>query len=243
MRVALLADIHANLAALEAVLDDAESMGAEAIWQMGDIVGYGPDPDAVIRRLIECRAAGVLGNHDAAAIGLIGLAEFNPLAAEANRWTARCLGLESVRYLRSLPRVDLDGECTRVHGTLRDPLWEYLSTYEAAEAHFELQVTRLSIIGHTHVPVVLRCSPDGQVEATDPDDFEVVDLAGERVCINPGGLGQPRDGDPRAPYALLDTTAGTVSFRRVEYDIAATQQRMSHAGLPPALVARLAIGR
>jgi len=111
MRIALIADVHANLAALDAVLADAGSLGAEAVWQMGDVVGYGPHPNEVIRRLVECRAAGVAGNHDAAAVGELGLEEFNDLAAEANRWTARVLTPESIEYLKVLPEVDVDGTC------------------------------------------------------------------------------------------------------------------------------------
>lgn len=243
MRVALLTDIHSNLQALDAVLADARSLGFDAVWQMGDVVGYGPDPDAVIDRLQEVGATGVLGNHDAAAIGRLPLSDFNELAADANRWTAGVLSEASSAYLENLPRVHREDPFTLVHGSLRDPLWEYLVTHDAARAHFALQETPWSIVGHTHVPLVAEESAAGNVEAQSPAHDEVVSLNGRKLFINPGGVGQPRDGDPRACYALLDTVAETVTFRRVEYDIPATQQRMCDCGLPEPLVLRLARGR
>ncbi len=243
MRVALISDVHANLTALDAVLAHAGARGIESVWQLGDVAGYGPDPDAVVRRLRDCRAAGVMGNHDAAVVGLIPLDDFNPTAAEANRWTAGHIETESAEYLRSLPEVELDGDYTRVHGTLRAPLWEYLTTHEIAEAHFLLQQTPISVVGHTHLPVVLYRLQPGVHDSITPADGEVFELSGGQVCVNPGGLGQPRDGDPRAPYAILDTSAATITFFRVPYDIPAVQERIVEAGLPESLAARLALGR
>ncbi|HEY4670020.1 MAG TPA: metallophosphoesterase family protein [Tepidiformaceae bacterium] len=243
MRVALLTDIHANVQALDAVLADARSLGFDALWQMGDVVGYGPDPDAVIARLKELGASGVLGNHDAAAIGGLPLTDFNQLAASANRWTAGVLSDESKEYLAALPRVKREGDFTLVHGSLRDPLWEYLVTHDAARAHFSLQETTYSIVGHTHIPLVVEDAPGAAVGAESPAHDDVVRLAGRKLVINPGGVGQPRDGDPRACYALLDTVADSVTFRRVEYDVSATQKRMCDCGLPEPLILRLARGR
>jgi predicted phosphodiesterase len=243
MRVALISDVHANLTALDAVLAHAGARGIEAVWQLGDIVGYGPDPDAVVRRLKECAAAGVMGNHDAAAVGLMPLDDFNPTAAEANRWTAGQIDADSAAYLRSLPEVELDGEYTRVHGTLRGPLWEYMTTHEIAEAHFRLQQTPICVVGHTHLPAVVYRLRLGQHDSIRPADGEVFELGEGQVCVNPGGLGQPRDGDPRAPYAILDTSAATVTFHRVAYDIPAVQERIIEAGLPETLATRLARGR
>jgi diadenosine tetraphosphatase ApaH/serine/threonine PP2A family protein phosphatase len=151
--------------------------------------------------------------------------------------------MDSAAYLRALPEIDEDDETTLVHGSLRGPMWEYLSTYKEAEAHFALQRTPLSFVGHTHIALVVRQIRRGLVVAESPIDGEVVQITDEPTCINPGGLGQPRDGDPRASYALLNTTEATVTFHRVEYDVERTQLAMLRAGLPEALIARLAVGR
>ncbi|MBI2767846.1 MAG: metallophosphoesterase family protein [Chloroflexi bacterium] len=245
MRVALISDVHSNLAALDAVLAAAEAEGAEAVWHMGDLVGYGPQPGAVIARMAEIQARCVLGNHDAAAAGLAGTDEFNGPAGEAARWTARTITAEERALLAALPKVAEDGEYTRVHGSLRDPIWEYLDSVEAATAHFALQGTRFSVFGHTHLPIVIYQQDDHSLAAHRPGDGAGIDIGipGARVAINPGGAGQPRDGDPRACYALLDTGNLTVRFHRVAYDIAATQELMAAAGLPEPLIRRLARGR
>lgn len=243
MRVALLSDVHANLAALEAVLADADAENYDAVWHMGDLVGYGPQPDAVIERMVLAGAGCVMGNHDAAAVGAISLEQFNPLAAQAIRWTMGHISDASVEYLSALPEVLSDPVYTRVHGTARNPLWEYLSTFEAAKGHFDALTTPYSIVGHTHLPLVVREVAPGRVDAWTPTDGECVELGEERLCINPGGVGQPRDGDPRSCYAMLDSEAGTVTFKRIEYNIAETQRRMREAGLPRMLVERLALGR
>jgi predicted phosphodiesterase len=242
MRVVLLSDIHANLAALEAVLGAAEAAGCNAAWHLGDVVGYGPQPNEVVARLRELGAPGVMGNHDAAAAGLIGLAEFNDFAAEAARWTARAVGEATREYLAGLPRrLEQDG-VTLVHGTLRDPVWEYLTTYEAAAEHFAMQETLWSVVGHTHLPLAVFDDGEG-FEVVVPEDGMVLELGERRACLNPGGVGQPRDGDPRSAYAILDLDERTISFHRVAYDIAATQRLMVEAGLPQRLVSRLAAGR
>lgn len=243
MRVALLSDVHANLAALEAVLSDANAERVEAIWNVGDVVGYGPNPDQVIELMVTEGARCVAGNHDAAVAGLISLEDFNPRAAAAARWTIEHTTPASREYLTALPQVEKQGSYTLVHGTLRDPIWEYLTTFDAARAHFAAQETPYSVVGHTHLPLVVREVSPGRVEAFTPESGTVVEIGEERLCINPGGVGQPRDGDPRAAYAVLDTDAATVSFHRVAYDIATTQERMRAAGLPEALAVRLEFGR
>ncbi len=243
MRVALLSDVHSNLAALDAVLAHAENARYEAVWHMGDLVGYGPDPNEVVARMIAEGAACVMGNHDAAVAGIIDLEAFNDTAAEAARWTKGIISEDTREYLAKLPRMEEDGDYTRVHGSANDPIWEYLSTYDAARRHFESVQTRHSVVGHTHLPLVVREIGDGEVEASAPGDGECVELGEGRVCLNPGGVGQPRDGDTRSSYALLDTGAGDVTFYRVEYDIARTQVRMRERGLPRMLIERLAMGR
>ena len=242
MKVALISDVHANLPALEAVLREAERAGAAAVWSMGDQVGYGGDPDAVVARLIGAGAACVLGNHDAAAAGLIGTEEFNHLAATAAAWTAHALGEASRAWLGGLPEVLESDGWQRAHGTLHDPTWEYLSTMRAAEHHFAAQTARWSAVGHTHVPMVVWEEAEG-FAITAPGDGTTVALDERRACVNPGSVGQPRDGDTRASWALLDTDAGEVTFHRVAYDIGAAQARIRAAGLPEGLALRLARGR
>jgi predicted phosphodiesterase len=243
VRIAVLADIHSNITALDAVLVDADSLGAEAVWHCGDVVGYGPDPDAVIARLREAGAFGVMGNHDAAASGVIGVEGFNPIAAAAALWTAKNSSPETKEYLAALPRTHVQGAFTVVHGTLRDPLHEYLVTYDSARGHFVLQRTAYSIVGHTHLPLAIRLAADGEVETQTPADDGRVELGRERMCVNPGSVGQPRDGDIRASWALLDTRDHVVTYRRVAYDIPAVQERIVAAGLPQRLATRLDEGR
>ncbi|HEX6029799.1 MAG TPA: metallophosphoesterase family protein [Tepidiformaceae bacterium] len=240
--MALLSDIHSNLVALEAVLAHAAEHGFDALWVTGDIVGYGPEPDAVVERLRAMDALCVMGNHDAAACGLAPLKDFNPLAAAAASWTARQISDDTRTYLAGLPRVRREGRFTLVHGSLRNPLWEYLSTREAVSAHLDLQETRYSIVGHTHVPLVVQRGEDG-LEAFQPDEAVECELGDLLQVINPGSAGQPRDGDNRVAYALLETEAPTACFYRVPYDIAATQARMRELGLPEPLAARLSAGR
>ena len=242
MRIALISDVHSNLVALEAVLADAETRAAEAVWNLGDTVGYGPDPNGVVARLMEAGAVSVLGNHDAAATGIIGTEWFNPVAASAAGWTRQQLDPEAASYLAGLDEVVRDGEWSLAHGTLREPLWEYLITEEAAEGHFERQESPYSAVGHTHVPLLVRQGAQG-VEGETPVAGEATDLGEGPMCVNPGSVGQPRDGDSRASYALLDTSRTTVTHYRVGYDIGETQRRMAAAGLPPGLADRLALGR
>lgn len=239
MVVLVVSDIHANLVALEAVLRDAGEV--DAIWCLGDSVGYGPQPNEVLERL--AHASCVLGNHDAAAAGLISVDDFNPYAAEAARWTAARLVYGLASQIKDLPETRVEEEdFTLVHGSLRHPIWEYLVTAESALAHLELQTTPFGLAGHTHLPLRVQETAVGPRFAL-LEDGQVVELASTRLILNPGSVGQPRDGDPRASYALLDTKAATFTLKRVQYDIAATQALMAGAGLPERLIQRLAVGR
>lgn len=247
MRIAVLSDVHANLAALEAVLKHAEARkGLDFVWSLGDFVGYGPQPNEILSLLRRYPLSGVAGNHDRAATGAIGTSDFNEDAAIANVWNARQLNEASAEFLRDLPEVLLDQAAQAVccHGSLRFPLWEYLYTDEAALAQFERMTTPYSFVGHTHVPLVIEeFDGRGGLDAFQPGDGECVELGERRLILNPGGVGQPRDGDPRAAYALLDTDAQTATFFRVAYAIEKTQALMIDAGLPVRLIARLSVGR
>ena len=249
MRIAILSDVHGNLAALEAVLRHAQAQAQgtiDAFWCLGDTVGYGPQPRECVALLRERGALLVAGNHDRAGTGKMGTEEFNPDAATAARWTIDRLGAEERAYLESLPEVFLQGEFTLVHGTLRRPIWEYLYSPEAAQAHLERQQTPFGLVGHTHIPMLILerpQSPNG-CEISFLEDGTKVKLTRERkMVINPGSVGQPRDGDPRAAYAILDREADTVALHRVEYHIEATQRLMEAARLPRWLIERLALGR
>jgi diadenosine tetraphosphatase ApaH/serine/threonine PP2A family protein phosphatase len=239
MRIAVLSDIHGNLPALEAVLTALRPY--DAIWQLGDIVGYGPEPDEVVARLKAGAATGVRGNHDAAAIGELDTDAFNSDARTAVRWTAGRISDATKAWLQALPETATEGDFTLAHGSPRDPTWEYLLTAAAARANLAVMTTPHAFIGHTHVPLVFR-EDDGRVEMLAPDDHSILEIDGRRTLLNPGSVGQPRDGDPRASAALFDTQAHTVEWRRVSYDIAGTQERMRSAGLPQRLVERLERG-
>ncbi len=259
MRIAIISDVHANLAALEAVLRHAEAQGPiDGLWCLGDTVGYGPQPSQCIARLREAGAKLVAGNHDRAATGKMGTEEFNADAAKAALWTRTQLSPDDAAYLDTLPEVTFltpgqdagieasEAEFTLVHGTLRWPIWEYLHSYEAAQAHLERQQTPFGLVGHTHLPTLVREGdeyPHG-CEMYYLEDGAHVRLGRERkLVVNPGGLGQPRDGDPRAAYAAYDTEAETIAQHRVEYDIAATQKLMEETDLPRWLIERLTVGR
>jgi diadenosine tetraphosphatase ApaH/serine/threonine PP2A family protein phosphatase len=240
MRLAVLSDIHANLAALDAVRDDLPDV--DEIWACGDIVGYGPQPNQVIRRLQEMGARSVMGNHDGAALGTVDVGWFNPDAARAIAWTTEVADDNTRSYLASLPEVRREGELTAVHGSPRDPTWEYITGAQAAAENLDAFDTRLCLHGHTHVPVIFRAD-EGRMEIVPATPDESISIQGGRLLLNPGSVGQPRDGNPASSYLLLDTEAGVAEFRRVRYDIAATQALMREAGLPPRLVERLSYGR
>jgi predicted phosphodiesterase len=245
MRLAVLSDIHANLAALNAVRDDLPPL--DQVWVLGDIVGYGPQPNEVIRVLQEMGARSVMGNHDGAAIGTVDVSWFNPDAATAIRWTADAIDPNAHAYLATLPEVRREGELTAVHGSPRDPTWEYITGLGIASQNLAAFNTRLCLFGHTHIPVVFRAGNGDDGEAAEvgivPSTADAPITVSGRALVNPGSVGQPRDGNPAASYAVLDTDAGTLQFRRVRYDIGLTQRLMQDAGLPPRLAERLGYGR
>jgi predicted phosphodiesterase len=204
MKVAILADIHANLTALETVLADVGLKGgADDFWCLGDIVGYGPDPHECIELIQRRCSICVAGNHDWAAIGKMDTSCFNPVAAEAAQWTRRQLKAEDIHYLENLPLTIQEGDFTLVHGSPRDPIWEYVMAVEEAEKNLEYFKTRYCLVGHSHFPVVFECAESCSARAL--ADGDEIQLGEKRLIINPGGVGQPRDNDPRAAYAIYDS--------------------------------------
>ena len=243
MRVLIVSDIHANLEAFQCVIDHAgRNGGFDQIWELGDLVGYGPDPGGCIDLLRKYAHVGVAGNHDLAAVGKLGLEQFNMYAAAAARWTAAQFSTEHAEFLRGLPLREEIGDFTAVHGSPRDPVWEYLISRASAMANFDHFNTRYCLVGHTHVPFVCRLEDGEPVFYEIPLDVPVP-LGFERCIINPGSVGQPRDGLPTASYLLHDSDAETITHHRAAYDIPATQQKMREIGLPYFLIDRLAEGR
>ena len=243
MAVLILGDIHANFSALEAVFDAAGQV--EAVWCLGDTVGYGPQPNECVRWIRQRSAATLVGNHDLGCLGTISLANFNREARIANEWNGEQLSAEHRDFLTSLtPMVQVSDEVTLAHGSPRDPVWEYLLDTEAAAASFSHFATPLCFVGHTHQPVVYTgAEEDGECSAAIPTDQLVLKLQpNKRYIINPGGVGQPRDGDARAAFALYDADSRTVTFRRAAYNIRRTQTLMLDNGLPEILAARLSFG-
>ena len=246
MRVLLLADIHSNQTALDAVVADAGASGGfDAVWCLGDVVGYGPDPAACIEFLRSHNAVCIAGNHDLGALGQVDVREFNPVAQAAVQWTADRLSEADAAYLAGLPSTVVQGPWTLVHGTPRDPVWEYLLDADTVSANLPLVTTPWLLVGHSHLPLVFVTGETGlKMRGRMLRPGETVRCAGDTAgAFNPGSVGQPRDADPRAAYALLDTEVLTVTHRRVAYDIAEVQARIRAAGLPEPLAARLEVGR
>lgn len=241
MRYLVLSDIHSNLPALEAVLAEVDLAHIDEVLCLGDLVGYGPHPNECIARLRELPLHCVVGNHDWAAIGKMDTAEFNTAAREACQWTAKELTAENRAYLQTLPQTFVQDNYTLVHGSLRAPIWEYVTHSLMAQRSFELLNTQLCFHGHTHVPVVFREEgPYPQAYILPPGQRMAVDT--NRYMINTGSVGQPRDGDPRASYLLFDNQKATVEYGRVDYPVEETQKAMKKKGLPESLITRLSYG-
>ncbi|OGO03505.1 MAG: hypothetical protein A2Y72_04685 [Chloroflexi bacterium RBG_13_53_26] len=242
MRCAILADIHGNLAAFQAVLEDLHRRGAvDELWCLGDVVGYGPHPGECIRLLRQHAHLCVAGNHDWAAVGNIDTSYFNPEAAAACQWTAEHLTPDDIDYLRDLPLTLRQGDFTLVHGSPREPIWEYILSTWSAQENFACFDTRFCLIGHSHAPLFFELDQGGLCQSRQlPGDLSLKEE--KRLIINCGSVGQPRDGDPRASYAILDTEESIIYHYRIDYDISLTQQGMREAGLPPRLIDRLSLG-
>ena len=244
MLYAILGDIHSNLEAFRAVITDAEAMGGfDQIWCLGDIVGYGPDPCACIELLRRHDHICVAGNHDWASIERVDVSEFNLAAAEACLWTSKQLSLDDVDFLSNLPEVVSQNDFTIVHGSPHRPLWEYVLSTDVAKQNFAYFDTNYCLVGHSHVPQIYAYNESldecHSIELSDGYSFK---LAEQRLILNPGGVGQPRDGNPKASYMIYDSDAGTASLHRINYDVFKTQAKMTKHNLPDLLIERLAHG-
>ena len=242
MRILVIADIHANLTALEAVLADARRRGkVDEIWCLGDVVGYGPDPSDCVRLIRETCSICIAGNHDLASIGKVSTADFNAAAAEAIVWTRQQLSQRDIDYLGELPLMAERLQFTLVHGSPANPVWEYVISTETASRNLSAFNTDFCLVGHTHVPMMFAFKGE-RADVEDLDNGTRIPLKKDRLILNPGAVGQPRDHDPRASYAIIDSDSNELSLWRVPYNIESVQKRMKVAGLPGRLIDRLTAG-
>lgn len=244
MKIGVLGDVHANIEALDAVLSAFARGGVERVLSVGDLVGYGADPSAVIERIREAGTAVVLGNHDAAAIGtLVDLAYFNAFARGAALWTRRVLREEEFAYLRTLPLIHRERDFVVVHGSLDRPEeFNYIQTTCDAERSLACLEARVCFVGHSHVPVGFLSNTNDSKRIEYSFDGEIDLSHSDRVLINVGSVGQPRDEDPRAVAAIYDDDARRMTLQRVPYDVDRAAGKILAAGLPRVLAERLRFG-
>ena len=242
MRVAVVSDIHGNYHALAAVLAEVQSEAPDELWCLGDVVGYGPEPTRCCESIEREASVCLAGNHDLAVIGVLPVDDFNGDAAAAVHWTRAVLSEEARRFLASLaPKATRHG-AELYHGSPLDPVWDYVLSEAGAVASLELAQAPLVLVGHSHVALALAYA-DGMLTGGLAQPGDELDLSAARWLVNPGSVGQPRGGDPRASWLMLDLDAGRGTFRRTEYPVERTQAELRAAGLPEALAARLALGQ
>ena len=238
-RVAVISDVHGNRHALDAVLAAIADANPDELWCLGDLVGYGPQPNECCRAVAARADLCLAGNHDLVVLGTLDLADFAGEAAAAASWTREVLAADARAFLAGLESEARRDGVALFHGSARDPVWEYVLSEEAAWWTFQATEEPLVLVGHSHVPLAI--SFDGEKLAGGlAEDGAEVDLTAQRWLLNPGSVGQPREGDPRAHFLLVDGSRAT--FRRVDYDVERTQAEMREAGLPETLAARLGAG-
>jgi diadenosine tetraphosphatase ApaH/serine/threonine PP2A family protein phosphatase len=243
MRVAIATDIHGNRHAFQAVIAAAEEAGAEELWCLGDLVGYGGDPDASVDLARRHCSVCLAGNHDLAVVDVLSLEEFSRGAALAARWTREVITDETREFLLSLKPEGAAGGVGLYHASPRDPIWEYVLSGLTAELCFDVTDHRVSLIGHSHVALSFDRQEGSPASGTTRKEGTELDISTGQWLINPGSTGQPRDGDPRAAWLLLDTDAWTATYRRAEYDIAGAMAAIRAANLPESLAERLQHGQ
>jgi predicted phosphodiesterase len=255
MRLAILSDIHANLPALEAVLADIERVGLAELWCLGDVVGYGAQPDECARLVEERCELCLVGNHDLAVLDELDVSAFSPAAAAAVRWTQETADPATLDFLRKLEPADETRDVALYHASPRDPVWEYVLWPDQAAECIAVQAARVSLIGHSHVALFFvmgedRRPPrgqslelDGAARGAQAGAGTRLDLSEGRWLVNPGSVGQPRDGDPRAAWVELDTDSWEATYRRVEYEIDRAAEAIDATDLPEHLARRLYVGQ
>jgi predicted phosphodiesterase len=243
MQVAICTDIHGNRHAFEAVIDAAEASGAEELWCLGDLVGYGAEPDACVALAKAHCTICLAGNHDLAVVEVLSLDDFSRGAALAARWTQEVISAETREFLLGLEPSGTAAGIGLFHASPRDPIWEYVLSGLTAELCFDSTDFRVSLIGHSHVALSFH-RPEGQpATGTTQREGTVLDLSEGEWLVNPGSTGQPRDGDPRAAWLSVDTERKTATYQRAEYDIAGAQAAIRAARLPDSLAERLQYGQ
>ncbi len=243
MRVAIVSDIHGNRHAFEAVIDAAETAGVEELWCLGDLVGYGAEPDACVA-LAEANCSVCLaGNHDLAVVDVLSLEDFSRGAALAAQWTKEVMAPAAREFLLRLEPSGSAGGVGLFHASPRDPVWEYVLSALAAELCLDATRFRVSLIGHSHVALSFHRPEGSPASGATRREGELLDVGSGEWLINPGSAGQPRDGDPRAAWLVLDTGAWTAEWRRAPYDIAGAQAAIRAARLPDSLAERLQYGQ
>jgi predicted phosphodiesterase len=241
MRVLVISDIHANLTAFEAVLADAAGKW-DKIWCLGDLIGYGPNPNECVTLLRQFEHISLSGNHDWAVLGKIDISTFNTEAQVAIRWTRDTLTADTSAYLDELPPLLVEGLFTLAHASPRQPVWEYILDPLTAALNFDFFATPYCLVGHTHVPVWFEEREIDEIVPHMPNYAAPLHLNQTRLIINPGSVGQPRDSDPRAAYAILDTDELSWQYHRVSYLVRKTQEQMRQCGMPSRLINRLEYG-
>jgi predicted phosphodiesterase len=241
MRILVLSDIHANLSAFESVLENAQD-DWDIIWCLGDVIGYGPDPNECVSLLRQNEHMSLSGNHDWAVLEKLDLKSFNADARAAIQWTQSMLTEDNCAYLKDLPSIAIAEPFTLAHASPRHPVWEYVLDRTSAAENFQEFDTPYCLVGHSHVPMIFEQLGKHEVEWYAPLYDRQVSLNDNRLIINPGSVGQPRDYDPRAAYGLLDLDDMTWEHRRVSYPVEKTQSRMTDLGLPERLISRLEYG-
>ncbi|HEV7614653.1 MAG TPA: metallophosphoesterase family protein [Solirubrobacterales bacterium] len=246
MRVAVLSDVHSNQPALEAVMTAVDEAGLDEVWCLGDVVGYGAQPDACADLIRERCQICLVGNHDLATLGGLDISSFSETAAAAVEWTRENASAATFEFLRGLEPAGSREGVGLFHASPRDPIWEYVLSTEQAEAGMDEQAERIGLIGHSHVSLFFtrpEGARHGEAQGAQAGDQAVLALESGTWLLNPGSVGQPRDGDPRAAWLELDTEQWTARFHRVEYDVATAAETILTAGLPSQLAERLEIGR
>jgi len=243
MKVAVISDIHANRHAFEAALEAIAYSEASELWCLGDLVGYGAEPDACVELAREHVAVCLAGNHDMAVTGEIAMDEFSKGARIAAQWTRDVISPENLRYLQTLRPTGEEDSIGLFHASPRDPVWEYVLSTLLAELCLDVQRNRVCLIGHSHVALSF-VRPEGELASGEPRRAgERLDLSSGEWLVNPGSVGQPRDGDPRASWLLLDLDLMNASFHRETYDVAGAAAAIRAARLPDSLAERLEYGQ